>query len=56
MNAGAARGPSRRGEHVIDRMVENVEHGRFERSLSRLTAFAATGTPRRSLRGTAGVA
>lgn len=33
-------------EHVIDRMVGNVEHGRFERSLSGLTAIAAvvTGT------------
>jgi hypothetical protein len=28
-------------EHLIDRMVRNVEHGRFERSLSGLTAFAA---------------
>ena len=27
--------------HLIDRMVRNVEHGRFERSLSGLTAFAA---------------
>jgi hypothetical protein len=33
-------------EHLIDRMVGNVEHGRFERSLSGLTAIAAvvTGT------------
>jgi hypothetical protein len=28
-------------EHVIDRMVRNVEHGRFERSLSALTAASA---------------
>src|SRR5690606_14636442 len=27
--------------HVIDRMLRNVEHGRFERSLSGLTAVAA---------------
>jgi hypothetical protein len=31
----------RRPEHRIDRWVANVEHGRFERSLSGLTAFAA---------------
>ncbi len=31
----------RRSEHRIDRWVSNVEHGRFERSLSGLTAFAA---------------
>ena len=30
--------------HLIDRMVRNVEHGRFERSLSGLTAFAAAVT------------
>lgn len=28
-------------EHVIDRLVRNVEHGRFERILSGLTAFSA---------------
>ncbi len=28
-------------EHVLDRMVTNVEHGRFERSLSGLTAVSA---------------
>lgn len=28
-------------EHAIDRFVAGVEHGRFERSLSGLTAFAA---------------
>ncbi len=31
-------------EHRIDRIARNVEHGRFERSLSGLTAFAATVT------------
>ncbi|MGH2865436.1 MAG: hypothetical protein ACRDJX_09345 [Solirubrobacteraceae bacterium] len=36
--AGAARRPA---EHRIDRWVSNIEHGRFERSLSALTAFAA---------------
>lgn len=35
--------PSRSGDlvHVIDRAVANVEHGRFERALSGLTAAAA---------------
>ena len=28
-------------EHLIDRMTVNIEHGRFERSLSGLTAVAA---------------
>lgn len=28
-------------EHVLDRLVTNVEHGRFERALSGLTAVAA---------------
>lgn len=31
----------REAEYLIDRMVRNVEHGRFERSLSGLTAVAA---------------
>jgi hypothetical protein len=31
-------------EHLIDRMLRNVEHGRFERSLSGLTAVAAAVT------------
>jgi hypothetical protein len=31
-------------EHLIDRAVRNLEHGRFERSLSGLTAFAAAVT------------
>ncbi len=35
---------TRRPEHFIDRAVSNVEHGRFERSLSGLTAFAAAVT------------
>lgn len=30
--------------HLIDRALANVEHGRFERSLSGLTAFAAAVT------------
>jgi len=30
--------------HLIDKMVRNVEHGRFERSLSGLTAVAAAVT------------
>jgi len=32
---------ARRSEHRIDRWVANIEHGRFERSLSGLTAFSA---------------
>lgn len=31
-------------EHVLDRLLINVEHGRFERSLSGLTAVAAAVT------------
>ena len=31
-------------EHLIDRLVHDVEHGRFERSLSGLTAVAAAVT------------
>jgi hypothetical protein len=34
----------RAGEHFIDRAVSNIEHGRFERSLSGVTAFAAAVT------------
>jgi hypothetical protein len=30
-----------RPHHTLDRLVENVEHGRFERSLSGLTALGA---------------
>lgn len=37
-------GTIRRSEHRIDRWLGNVEHGRFERSLSGLTAFAAAVT------------
>jgi hypothetical protein len=47
MSAGPLlRGPRavRPREHRIDRMVRNIEHGRFERSLSGLTAFAAVVT------------
>ena len=40
-----AASPSRRSsEHLIDRWAANIEHGRFERSLSGLTAFAAAVT------------
>ena len=31
-------------EHLVDRALSNVSHGRFERSLSALTAFAAAVT------------
>jgi hypothetical protein len=34
-------GPVAEAEHLVDRMVRNVEHGRFERSLSGLTAASA---------------
>jgi hypothetical protein len=34
----------RRSEHFIDRAVANIQHGRFERSLSGVTAFAAAVT------------
>ncbi len=33
-----------RSEHFIDHVVRNIEHGRFERSLSGVTAFAAAVT------------
>jgi len=36
----AAR-PVAAAEHLVDRLLVNVEHGRFERSLSGLTAAAA---------------
>lgn len=29
------------GEHLLDRLTRDISHGRFERSLSGLTAFAA---------------
>jgi len=35
------RGAAREAEHLIDRLVRNVEHGRFERSLSGMCAAAA---------------
>jgi len=38
------KGRRRRVEHWIDRAVRNIEHGRFERSLSGVTAFAAAVT------------
>ena len=31
-------------DHLIDRMIADVQHGRFERSLSGVTAFAAVVT------------
>jgi hypothetical protein len=34
-------GPSQRAEHGIDRLIRNVETGRFERGLSALTAAGA---------------
>jgi hypothetical protein len=37
-----ARALGRDREHSLDRVVENIEHGRFERSLAGLTACAAT--------------
>lgn len=36
-----AAGPVAAAEHLVDRLVGNVAHGRFERSLSGLTAAAA---------------
>jgi len=39
-----ARKHRRRSEHLIDRLTSDVAHGRFERSLSGLTAFAAAVT------------
>jgi hypothetical protein len=42
MGRGKARaGKHAPAEHRIDRWLSNVEHGRFERSLSALTAFSA---------------
>jgi len=43
MRLGSRRRPTK-STHRIDRWASNVEHGRFERSLSGLTAFAATVT------------
>ncbi|MHB1810316.1 MAG: hypothetical protein ACYCU0_13650 [Solirubrobacteraceae bacterium] len=44
MRFANARRPGKPTHHGIDRWVSNVEHGRFERSLSGLTAFAAVVT------------
>jgi hypothetical protein len=44
LRRGLSVAPVARSEHRIDRWVSNVEHGRFERSLSGLTAFAAAVT------------
>ncbi|HEX5496199.1 MAG TPA: hypothetical protein VFX70_16665 [Mycobacteriales bacterium] len=38
---GSRKSSTRSVEHVLDQMVANIEHGRFERSLSGLTALAA---------------
>jgi hypothetical protein len=38
------KGNRRHSEHWIDRAARNIEHGRFERSLSGVTAFAAAVT------------
>ena len=37
----AGHGPVASAEYLLDRMVSNIEHGRFERSLSGLTALSA---------------
>jgi hypothetical protein len=37
-------GPDSEPVHLIDHLARNIEHGRFERSLSGLTAFAAAVT------------
>ena len=41
MNLGHPRGASGSARYGIDRMIQNVETGRFERSLSALTAAGA---------------
>jgi hypothetical protein len=41
---GTSSGQRRRSEHFIDRAAANIAHGRFERSLSGVTAFAAAVT------------
>lgn len=41
VGSGSGHGPMVGTEHLLDRVVRNVEHGRFERSLSGLTAAAA---------------
>jgi len=40
----ASHGALAGAEHVVDRLLANVAHGRFERSLSGLTAMAAAVT------------
>jgi hypothetical protein len=40
----SASGDVPAAEHLLDRMLSSVEHGRFERSLSGLTAVAAVVT------------
>ena len=37
----AMKALGREPEHLLDRMLKNIEHGRFERSLSGLTAVSA---------------
>jgi hypothetical protein len=39
-----ASSPRAQSEHLIDRLTSNVAHGRFERTLSGLTAFSAVVT------------
>lgn len=43
-SSSAHHGATAEAEHLIDRLVWNVEHGRFERALSGLTAAAAVVT------------
>jgi hypothetical protein len=40
-SSATAHGPVAGAEYLLDRMVANIEHGRFERSLSGLTAVSA---------------
>ncbi|MHB8533599.1 MAG: hypothetical protein ACYDC2_12850, partial [Solirubrobacteraceae bacterium] len=44
MGIGRPRLSAQPSVHRLDRWASNIEHGRFERSLSGLTAFAATVT------------
>jgi hypothetical protein len=41
---GSGANPVEEVEYLVDRVLRNVAHGRFERSLSGLTAFAAVVT------------
>jgi hypothetical protein len=41
LGSGSRRATVASAEHLLDRVVRNVEHGRFERSLSGLTAVSA---------------